>query len=215
MGRVQFDSIIFDLDGTLWDSTAACATAWNQALSKIEFERAPLVPDDIAKMMGLPIDVIFEKFFPEMTPEVRAKAAKECFREEIAHIQRAGANLYPGVQAGLLQLSQAYSLFIVSNCQQAYLSTFFGYSGLKNLFKDTECHGNTLRPKGENIKLVVERNQLKKPVYIGDTAGDQSAAELAEVPYFHVNYGFGVKTKPAMSFDSFAELARHFLEGIE
>ena len=208
------DSIVFDLDGTLWDSTVACAAAWNTALQTIQKERVPLTAEDISKMMGLPIGKIFDKFFPEMSPEVRKRAAAECFREEIAQILRAGAILYPGVQVGLVQLSEYYPLYIVSNCQQAYLDTFFQYSGLKALFHDTECHGNTLRPKGENIRLLADRNGLREPVYIGDTAGDQEAAALAGVNYFHVDYGFGFKKKPCLSFTSFDELVHHFLEGL-
>jgi len=206
------DGLIFDLDGTLWDSTAACADAWNSALKRVDIERAPLTPEDIGKMMGLPIAKIFEKFFPEINQDKREIAARECFKEQLEIILKMGAILYPGVQAGLLHLSGKYPLFIVSNCQQPYLDTFFRHSGLKYLFKDTECHGNTRRPKGENIKLLVERNSLQKPVYVGDTAGDQEAAMLAGVPYFHVNYGFGVNSKPCIQFDSFNELVRHFLE---
>jgi phosphoglycolate phosphatase len=206
------DSLIFDLDGTLWDSTAACANAWNVALKKVEIERDPLTPEDIGKMMGLPIAKIFEKFFPDMEQDKRDLAARECFKEQLQIIRQMGAILYPGVQKGLLHLSEKYQLYIVSNCQQPYLDTFFHYSGLKNLFKDTECHGNTKQPKGENIRLVVKRNGLQKPVYVGDTAGDQEAASVAGVPYFHVNYGFGLNSKPCMQFDAFPDLVRHFLE---
>lgn len=213
MEKKNHDAIIFDLDGTLWDSTAACANAWNSALKKIDISREePLTPEDIGGVMGMPIAKIFEKFFPEMPQERRELAAKECFREQLEIIRQKGAILYPGVQKGLFQLSEKYQLFIVSNCQQPYLDTFFHHSGLKNLFKDTECHGNTKRPKGDNIRLVVERNSLQKPVYIGDTAGDHESAILAGVPYFHVNYGFGITPKPCMKFDDFTELVRHFLE---
>ena len=38
-------------------------------------------------------------------------------------------------------------------------------------FEDFECAGNTGKPKGENNKLVIERNNLKSPVYVGDTQG--------------------------------------------
>lgn len=207
------DSLIFDLDGTLWDSTTACANAWNSALQKIDILRdVPLTPEDIGRMMGLPIAKIFENFFPDMSLEQRERAAKECFKEQLQIIRQKGAVLYPGVQKGLFQLSEKYRLFIVSNCQQPYLDTFFHHSGLKNLFEDTECHGNTKRPKGENIRSVVERNGLQKAVYVGDTAGDHESAIMAGVPYFHVNYGFGMTSKPCMKFENFDELVSHFLE---
>ena len=58
-------------------------------------------------------------------------------------------------------------------------------------FKDWECIGRTGRPKGENIQLVVQRNGLKSPVYVGDTILDCQAAQQAGVPFIHASYGFG------------------------
>ena len=45
--------------------------------------------------------------------------------------------------------------------------------------------------KWGNIKLVVERNHLRRPVYVGDTIIDSDAAEKAGVPFLHAGYGFG------------------------
>ena len=46
-------------------------------------------------------------------------------------------------------------------------------------------------PKGENIRLIMERNQIKDAVYVGDTAGDAQACRLAGVPMIYAAYGFG------------------------
>jgi phosphoglycolate phosphatase len=35
----KFDSIIFDLDGTLWDSTANVARAWQAANNQVKYIR--------------------------------------------------------------------------------------------------------------------------------------------------------------------------------
>ena len=51
--------------------------------------------------------------------------------------------------------------------------------------------GRTGKQKWENIRLVVERNHLQRPVYVGDTAMDQEAAQKAGVPFLHAAYGFG------------------------
>lgn len=37
----------------------------------------------------------------------------------------------------------------------------------------------------------MERNHLRRPVYVGDTAMDQEAARLAGIPFLHAAYGFG------------------------
>lgn len=91
----------------------------------------------------------------------------------------------------LESLSQKYKLFIVSNCQEGYIEAFYNYHQLETYFIDYENPGRTGLSKGENIKLIIERNQLKSPVYIGDTLGDQQAAKAAGIPFVYANYGFG------------------------
>ena len=73
---------------------------------------------------------------------------------------------------------------------------------------DTECYGNTGKGKGENIRLVVQRNQLKNPVYVGDTSGDAQSAKDAEIDFIYAAYGFGeVSDKDYIAkIDSFEEL---------
>ena len=62
---------------------------------------------------------------------------------------------------------------------------------MEGYFTDWECSGRTGLPKGENIRLVVERNHLQAPVYVGDTRLDYEAAQQAGVPFIHAAYGFG------------------------
>ena len=38
--------IIFDMDGTLWDSAENVAISWNIALDKVGFQREPITKDD-------------------------------------------------------------------------------------------------------------------------------------------------------------------------
>ncbi|WP_376752442.1 HAD-IA family hydrolase [Rummeliibacillus suwonensis] len=78
----------------------------------------------------------------------------------------------------LYNLSKKYKLFIVSNCQQGYIEGFFQYHKLKNYFLDYEIPSRTGFAKGDNIKLIIERNKLSKPVYVGDTEGDLKASGM-------------------------------------
>jgi phosphoglycolate phosphatase len=205
------DALIFDLDGTLWDSSASCAKGWNQALGGLGVKDRVITDQDIQSIMGLPKDQIFEKAFPETPLEKRALIADACYEREIAVLRSEGGALFPGVDPGLKRLAARYPLFIVSNCAQDYLDTFFEASGLRSLFRDTECYGATGKPKGDNIALLVRRNELGSPVYIGDTAGDQIAAQRARVPYYHVDYGFGEPQAACLRFSDFEELTEFFL----
>jgi phosphoglycolate phosphatase len=211
--QTLYDGLIFDLDGTLWDSTAPVASGFNQAMRKVlgKTEREIGVAD-IMGIMGMPHRQVFETLFPD-TPEIeRESLAKRCYDEEIAAIRALGAALYPGVAEGLPRLAKHYPLFIVSNCQTPYLDTFFEWTGMQSLFKDVECHGRTGKPKGENIRVLCERNELVRAAYIGDTSGDQEAAIFAGLNYYHVSYGFGQPSRSCRQFETFHEVVTYFTE---
>lgn len=58
---------------------------------------------------------------------------------------------------------------------------FFAYHGLGRYFKDTECYGNNELEKSENIKLIVERNNIDEAVYVGDIQGDYDSSKRQEL----------------------------------
>ena len=52
----MFDSIIFDLDGTLWDSTVPICESWNVVLKRhAEIKRPPVTINELGECMGLPM----------------------------------------------------------------------------------------------------------------------------------------------------------------
>jgi len=199
-----FDAIIFDLDGTLWDTTEACAIGWNAALEELAIEHPPITPADIAAIMGLPHDEIFARVFPSLTHDQHRQVAPVCFRHEEASIRRLGGRLYPGVAETLPQLQKP--LAIVSNCQPGYIELFLELQGWQELFVDYECHGNTHLTKGSNIRLVLDRQKWRHALYVGDTMGDETAARQAGIPYYQVAWGFGEARRPDRRLESVVEL---------
>jgi phosphoglycolate phosphatase len=199
-----FDALIFDLDGTLWDTTEACAVGWNAALTELRLEHPPITPADIAAIMGLPHDEIFARVFPALDEAQHRLLAPVCFRHEEESIRRLGGRLYPGVAETLPHLQRP--LAIVSNCQPGYIELFLDLHGWHALFTDFECHGNTRLSKGSNLRLVIERQGWKHPLYVGDTMGDELAARQAGVAYYQVSYGFGEARRPDARIDSLVTL---------
>ena len=61
-------------------------------------------------------------------------------------------------------------------------------------------------PKGENIRLVMERNHWKSSIYIGDTEGDRQAALTAGIPFIHAAYGFGQVAEASPRLQDIREL---------
>ena len=80
------------------------------------------------------------------------------------------------------------------------------YYGLHNYFKDIECPGNTGFDKAENIRLIIERNELKAPIYVGDTVGDFKSAKANGLPFFFANYGFGEVKNPDVVLSQLSDL---------
>lgn len=160
--------------------------------------------------MGLQMDDISRKLFPNLDFKTRTKIIKQCFEIEGKYIEEHGGILYKKVEDVLNNLSKKYKLFIVSNCQQGYIEGFFKYHQLENYFLDYEIPSRTGLTKGENIRLIMERNDLTKPVYIGNTEGDLKAARYASIPFVFAKYGFGNVTDYDYVIEKFDDLLELF-----
>lgn len=95
---------------------------------------------------------------------------------------------------------------IVSNCQAGYIETFLSWSELTRHFADIECWGNTRRAKPYNLATVIERNQLRRPVFVGDTQGDCDAAQANGCQFIHAAYGFGDASSADARIHAFSDL---------
>ena len=197
--------IIFDLDGTLWDSSYQVGIAWNTVFKRngVDLE---LTPERMAVMMGRTVPEIGEALIPFIEPVRRARILDECCEEENRLLNLYGGEVFPGVLELLPVLAEEYPLCIVSNCQDGYIQSFINFYGLSALIKDIECIGRTGLHKGDNIRLVVERGGLKKAVYVGDTERDGRAAREAGVPFIRAAYGFGGEFPAERAISSFYEL---------
>ena len=211
---MRFDSIILDVDGTIWDTTPIVAKAWNKAIEKL-YPRVPCVTADILKgQFGKTMDIIGRNLFGELTAEEQKKLLDQCCIEEQEALEDNQENItYSGVVETIRELSAKVPLFIVSNCQAGYIELVIKKLGLEDYITDFECFGNNGLPKDKNIRLVVERNSLKAPVYVGDTQGDFDACKLAGVPFVWAEYGFGKidladNTGFAGSIKTFPELVK-------
>ena len=187
-----FDGIIFDIDGTIWDTTEVVAQAWNVAIDK-NFPQVPHVTaSDLKKQFGKTMDEIAQNLFHCLSKENQSILIEECCIAEQVFLHKSDRNLtYNGIIEVIQRLAQKYSIFIVSNCQSGYIPVVLEKNNLHAYIKDSECFGGTGLGKAENISLIIKRNNLKNPVYIGDTLGDFNACKDAGVPFVWAKYGFG------------------------
>lgn len=191
MTKEKVDGIIFDLDGTLWDSTDAILKVWNDARNEFKEITNVLTKEDIQGVMGLQIEEIGKRYYPYLSNDKIKKIITYCIKAENEYLGIHGAKLYDNLEITIKKLYKNYKLFIVSNCEKGYIEAFLNFHNLDKYFVDFENPGRTGMEKANNIKLVVERNNLKNPIYVGDTTGDKNAAKMAGVPFVFAKYGFG------------------------
>ncbi len=199
-------AVIFDLDGTLWDSSGCIYQIWNKVFERHEEIPFRVVKSDIGQYMGKTTDEIGAMLFPGQSTGFQRQIMAECCLEEDVYLRENGAELYDGLEETLRALKEKYELFIVSNCQNGYIDAFLYAHKLRDYFADIEMSGRTGMSKGENIKLIIKRNGIEKSIYIGDTEGDEKASRYAGIPFIHAKYGFGNAVAPDAVIDRLSEL---------
>jgi phosphoglycolate phosphatase len=182
--------ILFDLDGTLWDSSAEVTEAWNQAILR-QGRTEQFTVADMHNFMGRTLEAIAAMMFPAEPQPEQIRLILACEENEYKYLRAHKAHIYSREEEILRALSQEYALGIVSNCQDGYIDIYLDQCGFPQLFCDHECAGVTGLSKGQNIRLVMERQGIERCVYLGDTQGDADAAKEAGIPFIHAGYGFG------------------------
>ena len=204
---MKFDSIILDVDGTIWDTTDIVAEAWNHAIDRL-FPQVPHVTGNILKgQFGKTMQVIADNLFTGLDQAQKTTLMEECCHQEQLALKANTRNItYDGVVNTIKNLSRSVPVFIVSNCQKGYIEVVIAKNEITNFITDFECYGNNGLGKAQNIRLLCERNGLKSPVYVGDTQGDADACREADVPFIWAAYGFGQTQDYYKKIDEFKEL---------
>ena len=189
---LETEALIFDLDGTLWDSTEEAAVVWRRVAA-----RNPAITDEITgarlkSFYGLPLEEIAKGMFTCVPYEVALATMEEAVREQCPYMLEHKGTLLGDVEGTLRCLKdKGFKLFIVSNCKEGYIETFIKAHGFETLITDHLCPGDTGEFKAANIRNIIDRWQLQSAVYIGDTQGDRDAAKEAGIPFIFAEYGFG------------------------
>lgn len=208
MANCRFDSLIFDMDGTLWDAVDTYAAIWNETYRRLGVD-ATVTRSMLIDCMGLPLDRITDLIAP---PDLdRRRFESELRRVDAEIMPVAGGRLYDGVRELIPKLAERYRLFMVSNCGPHGLDYFMRFTGMGEWFTATLTYGQTRQPKSENIRRLIREYDLAAPAYVGDTQGDCDQAHTAGIPMVYVSYGFGQCSDPDLTVDSFPRLASIFL----
>ena len=198
--------VIFDMDGTLWDSSQEVADSWTQVLQRRPETARVLTREEIQAVMGMTMTRIAQTLFSDLPEETQMMLLAECTDYENEYLSLHGARLYPGLEETLQTLSDQYPLFIVSNCQSGYIEAFLSYYRFGRYFRDFLCFGDNGLPKADNIRELARRSDLDVYYYVGDIQGDYDATMKAGGRFIHAAYGFGTISAPVPAVRSLSEL---------
>ncbi len=204
---MDFESLIFDIDGTLWDSRALVAKGYNTHLKEVGMERFSVTPEILKTVFGKVMTEIADILFAELPAQERYPLLERCMEREGETLHNDPCHIgYPKVRETLEQLAKKHRLFIVSNSQCGYPELCIEKMGLGHLICGHMCFGDTGTCKGETIKKLMADHNITSACYIGDTQGDMEAADLAEIPFVYCTFGFGEVDHYWKKIDTFEQL---------
>ena len=189
---MHYESLIFDIDGTLWDSRALVAEGYNIQLRKEGLEHLCVTAEDFLPLFGKVMTEIADVIFATIPAPERYALMERCMDTENRYLQENPCRIgYPGVKETLEKLAKKHRLFIVSNSQCGYPELCIQKLGLENCISGHMCFGDTGTEKGETIRRLMQRHNIENAAYIGDTQGDLDATIVAGIPFIFASYGFG------------------------
>ena len=208
---MEFESLIFDIDGTLWDSRALVAEGYNIQLHAEGLDHLFVNADMLKPLFGKVREEIANVLFASLPEEERDPLMIRCMDSERIHLAQCECKIaFPGVEETLEKLAKKYRLFIVSNSEQGYPELCMEKLDIAHLFSGHLCFGDTRTCKGETILRLMKDHSITSACYIGDTQGDRDACRLAGLPFVYCAFGFGQVDGFWIKIDKFEDLLHIF-----
>lgn len=192
--KYKYDAVIFDLDGTLLDTSEGIIKAVEYTVEKYNLNK--LSNTQLLSFIGPPIQESFMKSYN--FDEQKCQELGETFRERYKTIDLLKAKPYDGIYELLNYLLENNIKIAVSTYKREdYAKTLLNAFEFNKYFKIINGADNYNKLKKKDIiKLSIDDcdvNDFSKVVYIGDTQSDLNASKELNIDFIGVNYGFGFK----------------------
>jgi len=190
---MNIESLILDIDGTLWDSRTLVAEGYNIQLKEEGLGHLCVTAEELKPLFGKVLEEIADILFASIPAPERYELMARCMKTENLHMHRDPCDIgYPGIRETVEKLAGKYRLFIVSNSEKGYPELCMEKLGLTPFIEGHLCYGDTGTSKGKTIRTLIEKYNIRSCAYVGDTQGDYEATLEAGVPFIWSSYGFGI-----------------------
>ena len=192
----NIQTIIFDYDGTLHDSTANYIVAFKMAYNYL-IEKKKAVPRDwkdeeITKWLGYSSKDMWENFMPNLDAEHQATASKIIGETLLEKVLAKESTLYTGALETLDYLrDKGYQLIFLSNCSEKYMNAHQKAFQLNQYFEDMYCTETFDYNAKYKIFELIEKQYKEKFLIVGDRIQDFEISHYHNLVSIGCNYGFG------------------------
>lgn len=210
----MIESIIFDMDGTLFQTDTilelSLEDTFNYLRSLHEWDKETPI-HEYRKIMGVPLPKVWETLMPNHTNEVRDRADAYFLRRLIENIEKGKGDLYPHVQEIFNYIKDNNcSIYIASNGLIAYLNAIVNYYQLDKWVTETfSIQHIKSSNKSDLVKSIIQKYKIKNGAVVGDRLSDIHAAKDNQLLAIGCNFDFAQESELAQAdivLDSLLEL---------
>ena len=197
---MKYTNIIFDLDGTLVDSSSSILDSFQKVFLANSLD--PIIPLD-SNIIGPPLHETLEKISGISDKAILESLAKE-FKSIYDTAGYKNTEIFPGITNMLRNLKdRGAKIFIATNKRILPTMKIIDFLKWDDIFENVyslDSFSPSANSKGEILKELLKTNDITEDVvYIGDREDDSLAAIENKIPYLMVSWGYDVKIKHIIS----------------
>lgn len=203
--NIMFDSVIFDMDGTILNTLTDLHISTNYALSSMGFPTRTI--DEVKRFVGNGVELLIRRALPENSDEKTVKECMKTFKFHYAQNMYNNTVPYDGI-LDMLKLLKNKACPLTSTLSRranmgyvktAVVSNKFDLAVKEltrryfdGLFDLSVGQSDDIPPKPnpKGVLKCIEEFQSKSPIYVGDSDVDIQTAKNAGIPVIGVTWGF-------------------------
>ncbi len=198
--------IIFDMDGTLINSSLTIANAINYVRKNLGF--APMDQKEILRMVN---DHTLNPAKTFYHAEAFDADHERWFSEYYTRNHEKELVLYDGIKEMLdLLKEEGYALAVATNAYRGSTIESLTHLNVYDHFDAIACYDDVEKGKPYPDMLYKILDELDhsndKSIFIGDGPRDEAASKNADIPYLMVDWGFTEHTNAVRSVDELKEI---------